>query len=131
MATGFLAKLRHYIPKKVLKSIYYAIFDSNMRYSCQINILLRDIEKLQNKAIIIISFKTGTLHLNDLFNELKILELKGRITFNNCLFVFDQLKENLPKAFENYFLKKYNHHNYNIRGTKKTLLDFSIKNTSQ
>ena len=52
--TGILAKLRHYVPKKVLKSIYYVIFDSNMRYGCQIwgqinfNTLLRDIEKLQN-----------------------------------------------------------------------------------
>ena len=53
-ATGALAKLRHCVPKKVLKSIYYVIFDSNMRYGCQIwrqnfNTLLRDIEKLQTK----------------------------------------------------------------------------------
>ena len=116
--TGILAKLRHYVPKKVLKSIYYTIFDSNMRYGCQIwgqnfNTLLRDIEKLQNKAIKIINFKTGSLHLNDLFNELKILKLKELITFNNCLFVFDQLKEHLPQAFKNLFLKKYDHHIYN------------------
>ena len=80
-ATGLLAKLRHYVPKKRLKSIYYVIFDSNMRYGCQtwgqnFNTLLRDIEKLQNKAINIINFKTDSLHLNDLFNELKILKLK-------------------------------------------------------
>ena len=60
-AAGVLAKLRHYVSKKVLKSIYYAIFDSNMRYGCQIlgqnfNTLLRDIEKLQSKAIKIINF---------------------------------------------------------------------------
>ena len=105
-ATGILAKLRHYVPKKVLKSIYYVIFDSNMKYGCQIwgqnsNTLLRDIEKLQNKAINIINSKTGSLHLNNLFNELKIL--KDLITFNNCLFVFDQLKEDLPQAFKNFF----------------------------
>ena len=88
-------------------------------------------EKLQNKAINIITFKTGSLHLNDLFIELNILKLKDLITFNNCLFVFDQLKENLPKAFKNYFLKKYGHHIYNIRGTKKTLPDVPLKNMSQ
>ena len=33
-ATGVLANLRHYVPKKVLKSIYYVIFDSNIRYGC-------------------------------------------------------------------------------------------------
>ena len=31
---GVLPKLRHYVPKKVLKLLYYAVFDSNMRYSC-------------------------------------------------------------------------------------------------
>ena len=107
-----------------------------MRYGCQIwgqnfNTLLRDIEKLQTKAINIIGFKTGSLHLNDLFNKLKILKLKDLIAFNSCLFVFDQLKENLPKAFKNYFLKKYDHHIYNTRGTKKTLLNVPLKNTSQ
>ena len=107
-----------------------------MRYGCQIwgqnfNTLLRDIEKLQNKAINIINFKTGSLHLNDLLNELKILKFKDLITFNNCLFVFDQLNEELPKAFKNYFLKKYDHHIYNTRGTNKTLLDVPLKNTSQ
>ena len=133
-ATGILAKLRHYVPKKVLKSIYYVIFDSNMKYSCQIwgqnsNTLLRDIEKLQNKAINIINSKTGSLHLNNLFNELKIL--KDLITFNNCLFVFDQLKEDLPQAFKNFFLKKYDHHICNTQGTKKTLLNVPLKNTSK
>ena len=133
-ATGILAKLRHYVPKKVLKSIYYVIFDSNMKYGCQIwgqnsNTLLRDIEKLQNKAINIINSKTGSLHLNNLFNELKIL--KDLIAFNNCLFVFDQLKEDLPQAFKNFFLKKYDHHIYNTQGTKKTLLNVPLKNTSQ
>ena len=70
-----------------------------MRYGCQIwgqifNTLLTDIEKLQNKAINIINFQ---YKLNNLFKELKILKLKDLITFNNCLFVFDQLKEDLPK----------------------------------
>ena len=86
-----------------------------MRYGCQIvgqnfNTLCRNNEKLQNKAINIINFKTGSLNLDDLFNELKILKLKDFITFNNCLFVFHQLKEVLPQPFKNFFLKKYDHH---------------------
>ena len=80
-----------------------------MRYGCQIwgqnfNTLLRDIERLQNKAINIINLKTGSPDCKNFSNELKILKLKDLITFNKCLFVFDQLKEDLPKAFKNYFL---------------------------
>ena len=117
-ATGILAELRHYVPQKILKSMYYTIFDSIMRYGCQtweqnFNTLLRDIEKLQNKLINTMKFKIGTLHLNNLFTELKILKLKDLITFNKFLFVFDQLKEDLPQAFKNYFLKKYDYHIYN------------------
>ena len=93
-ATGILAELRHYVPQKILKSMHYTIFDSNMRYGCQtweqnFNTLLRDIEKLQNKLINTMKFKIGSLHLNNLFTELKILKLKDLITFNKFLFVFD------------------------------------------
>ena len=135
-ATGILAELRHYVPQKILKSMYYTIFDSIMRYGCQtweqnFNTLLRDIEKLQNKLINTMKFKIGSLHLNNLFTELKILKLKDLITFNKFLFVFDQLKEDLPQAFKNYFLKKYDYHIYNTWGTKKRLLDVQLKNTSQ
>ena len=34
--TGLPSKLRHYVPKKVLETIHYVIFDSNIRHSCQI-----------------------------------------------------------------------------------------------
>ena len=45
-ATGALVKLRQYVPKKVLKSIYYAIFDYCQIWGQNFNTLLRDIEKL-------------------------------------------------------------------------------------
>ena len=47
-----------------------------MAVGANFNTLLRDTEKLQNKAINIINFKIGSLHLNDLFNKLEILKLK-------------------------------------------------------
>ena len=31
-----LSKVRHYVPKEELKSIYHAIFSSHMTYGCQI-----------------------------------------------------------------------------------------------
>ena len=35
-ANGILAKLRYYVSPDTLKTIYYALFDSHMRYACQI-----------------------------------------------------------------------------------------------
>ena len=34
-AIGMFSKVRHYVPKEELKSIYYAIFSSDMVYGCQ------------------------------------------------------------------------------------------------
>ena len=33
-ATGLLAKLRHYVSVRISKSVYFALFDSPMRYGC-------------------------------------------------------------------------------------------------
>ena len=35
-ANGMLSKVRHYVPKNELISIYHAIFASHLRYGCQI-----------------------------------------------------------------------------------------------
>ena len=35
-AAEMLSKIRHYVPKEELKSIYFAIFSSHMTYGCQI-----------------------------------------------------------------------------------------------
>ena len=35
-ANGLLAKLRHYVNPILLRTIYYAIFESHLRYGCQL-----------------------------------------------------------------------------------------------
>ena len=35
-ANGLLAKLRHYVNLALLRTIYYAIFEPNLRYGCQL-----------------------------------------------------------------------------------------------
>ena len=35
-AIGLLAKIRHYTPKHLLKTIYYSLFNSHLIYACQI-----------------------------------------------------------------------------------------------
>ena len=35
-ANGILATLRYYISADTLRTIYYTLFDSHMRYACQI-----------------------------------------------------------------------------------------------
>ena len=61
-ANGTLAKLRHHLPSDILKTIYYFLFDTHLRYASQVwgqsnsDILVMG-QRAQNKALRIINFK--------------------------------------------------------------------------
>ena len=55
-SSGLLAKLRYYVITDLLRTVYFAIFDSVIRYAIQVwglhnNQAINEIEKLQAKAI--------------------------------------------------------------------------------
>ena len=55
-ANGILAKLRYYVTADVLKTTYYAFFDSHMKYACHIwgkvhSKTFDMIHRAQNKAL--------------------------------------------------------------------------------
>ena len=61
-ANGILAKLRYYVPTDFLKSVYYSLFDSHLKYAVETwgqNEIwyITAINKCQNKALRIINFK--------------------------------------------------------------------------
>ena len=113
-ANGILAKLRHCISADILKTIYYALFDSHMRYACQIwgqshSKTFDMIQTTQSKALRIINFKESMEPSEPLYQKLKINKLKNNIILSNCLFIFDKLTNNLPDIFDQFFqpLKQY------------------------
>ena len=51
-----LAKTRYYLPPNLQRTLYFSIFESHLRYGCQIwgqqkSQQIHDIENLQHKAI--------------------------------------------------------------------------------
>ena len=61
-ANGILAKLRHHLPSDILKTVYYSLFDTHLRYACQVwgqsnSDILVMVQRAQNKALRIIKFK--------------------------------------------------------------------------
>ena len=60
-AFGLLAKIRHYVPKSLLKTIYFSVFNSHLIYACQIwgqrEDLINKISAVQDKAIGTINFR--------------------------------------------------------------------------
>ena len=107
-ANGILAKLRYYVSANTLKTIYYALFDSHMRYACQIwgqshSRIFDMIQRMQNKVLLrIINFKQSMEPSEPLHHKLKIYKLKIKYHIKQ-LFVFDKLINNLPDVFDQFF----------------------------
>ena len=109
-ANGMLSKIRHYVPKEELKSIYHAIFSSHMIYGAQIwgqtiTVHTEKIFKLQNRALRILQFADFQADANPIYKSMSILKLEDYIKLQNCLFVYDYIKDTLPESFRSYFIK--------------------------
>ena len=83
-ANGMLSKIRHYVPKQELQSIYHAIFSSHMSYGCQIwgqgdKENLDKIVKLQNRALRTINFQGPRTETLPLYASNEILKLEDLI----------------------------------------------------
>ena len=97
------------------------IFDSHLRHGCQIwgqkdSQEFKSKTTVKNKGRRILNFKGSLEHSSPLYRKKKILKLIDLIRLDKTLFVYDQIDNNLPKAFENYFQLKRQQHNHFTRG---------------
>ena len=83
------------------------------------NYAVENIERIQNKAIIIPNFKGPCAEVSNLYKESKIYTLKQKTTIKNSQFVYDQLKKNLHNSLNNYFIVKKNQHQHNKKRKKQ------------
>ena len=125
---GLLSKIRHYVPKFLLKTIYYSIFNSHLIYGCEVwdqnqnNALVHRLQKLQEKAVCLINFETNTNVVGRLLKDSNILKLTDFIKYKYALFNRNSLrKENIPIFIEFYTLCNQNHV-YNARGSTSQML---------
>ena len=104
---AMLCKLRHYVNKATIKSIYYAIFDSHLSYVCTAcgqNLNPKHlINLLQKKTMRIISLARYDAQTLPIFAKLNIIKFSGLISLCNCLFMFIY-KHFISKAPSVFFL---------------------------
>ena len=72
-ANAMLSKVRHFVDKKTLKSVYHAIFESHLIYSClvwaqNINSIKR-LYILQKKSLWLMYFLNNNTHRAPLFKD--------------------------------------------------------------
>ena len=63
------------------------------------------------------------------YQKLKINKLKNNIILKNCLFVFDELTNNLPDVFDQLFQPLKEQCNYYTRGSQQYVLNIPKINT--
>ena len=130
---GLLARLRYHAKTKLFRTVYFTIFDSVLRYAVQVwgqhrDQTTKEIEKLQEEAIRIMSFKGRSDPTNPLFKKLEIMKLKNILLYYNCIFAYNQINKNLH---EDFFLTEENQHDYNTRGTtNKTITKMTVNSTT-
>ena len=116
-ANVLLFKMRKLVSLKILKSIYFAIFDSYLSYCClagaQNRSTIQRILILQKKAVRIINFQPKNSHTSPLFKQNFFIKFQDKICLENVLFVSKSLINNLtPSAFSTWFSFSSDQHNY-------------------
>ena len=107
----------------MLRSIYFAIFDSHLNYvnliRAQISNAIQQIIILQ-KTMRIISFQPQSSHSSPFFQKNNILKFSDKTMIDNIPFIDKALLNNmLPLIFENWFQFYYNIHHESITCTIK------------
>ena len=116
-ANALLFKMRKLVSLKILKSIYFAIFDSYLSYCClagaQNRSTIQRILILQKKAVRIINFQQRNSHTSPLFKQNFIIKFQDKICLENVLFVSKSLINNLTSSvFSTWFSFSSDQHNY-------------------
>ena len=101
-ANGILYKLRHFVDRKTLKSVYHAIFEPVyiiphlLGTKFKFNYLI----VLQKKSLRIIYFLNHSTHTSTIFRELNILKVPDKIDPENFLFINKYFNKWIPTIFK-------------------------------
>ena len=103
-ANALLFTIRNYANKHILRTIYFAIFDSHINYA---NLIwgqnlhpVNRIVILRKKASRIMNFQSIDSHSSPLFKSNHILKLQDKIIIENILFINKSFNNLLPPIFK-------------------------------
>ena len=121
---GILSKLRYYVGLHILIKLYYALIYPFLIYGIiswgnTYNTTLQPLFILQKKAIRIMTFSNFDEHSSPLFKQLKIVKLYDLVTLHNVVFMYKFHNNLLPNAFDTFFTRVSETHNYNTRLSSK------------
>ena len=111
-----LFKIREFVNIKILKLIYFAIFDCYFNYANTVwdqnRNSMNQLFILRKKALRIVSFECGNAHSNPHFCRQEIIKLPDKIIMENYLFISKSISFNLPSILNHWFTFSSDSHNY-------------------
>ena len=115
-ANALLFKIRNFVNIIILKTIYFAIFDSHINYAnlvwAQNSNAMSRIFTLQKKAMRIITFQSRNCHSSHSFSKLKLLKFNDKAHLENVLLISKFINSLFPLVFNNCFAFGSNVQNY-------------------
>ena len=113
---ALLFKIRNFVNITILKTIYFAIFDSHINYAnlvwAQNSYAMSRILALQKRPMRIITFQSRNCHSSPLFFKLKLLKFNDKVHLENVLLLSKYINSLLQPVFNNWFTFYSNVHNY-------------------
>ena len=107
-ANALFLKIRKYVSLKILRSIYFAVFDSYLSYCCIVWVqnfsTIQRVLILQKKAVRIINFQLRNFHTSPLFKQNSIIKFQDKIFLENISFVSKSLNNLSPSTFNTHGL---------------------------
>ena len=103
-------RVKHLVPQKTLKTIYFSLFHSHLLYcplivSCASKSLIDKIFILQKKAIRAITLSPANTHTEPLFLQLKILPYQKIFDKQQLVFFHSIYNNYAPSSFANNWIK--------------------------
>ena len=103
-----LFKIRKFVDDKILRSIYFAIFVSNLNYCsllwAQNYNAINRLVSLQKKALRIMNFQPRNCHTSLLFRNISVLKFTDKINLEIVLFISKSINNLLTSTFNNWFV---------------------------
>ena len=132
---GLLSKVRYYVPKHLLRTIYHSVFNSHLIYACEIwgqnktNHYFKKLLCLQEEALRIIDFKPQASPSDCIFKKNKVLKISDFVKYKYALFVRKSFRKGNVVIFNNMFTPLNLNHDRNTRAAINHLLDIPQKQT--
>ena len=133
---GMLFKIRYQCNKKVLRSLYFSLFESHLSYGLPVwgsanQALIQKLFFLQKKAIRAITFSDFRAHSSPLFKKLNVLKVHDLFQYQVSSIMWDFDHYTLPHALNPLFNKTRDTHSYGTRFANADKLTVERVNTSK